>query len=127
MKTLAAALLLLAACATQPASLPDDLRAAGFSVRDAGVVEQPFFAVPAHVYVVNEGDLQVYEFATAADAQAAAATVASNGMTIGTTKVGWMAVPHFFRGERTIVNYLGSDEKVLAELQRRFGPQFAGQ
>jgi hypothetical protein len=38
-----------------------------------------------------------------------------------------MAPPHFFRRSATIVNYLGENPRVLAELQRLFGPQFAGQ
>lgn len=112
---------------TTTAPIATDLHAAGLTVRDAGTVEQPFFTVPAHVLVVNDGDLQLYEFSTAAEAEAAAATVGASGTTIGSSNVAWMAPPHWFRKERTIANYLGSDPKVLAELQRIFGPQFAGQ
>jgi hypothetical protein len=113
--------------ATSSSPVADELRAAGFAVRDAGMVEQPFFRVPAHVLVVNDEDLQLYEFASAAEAEQAAAQVGANGMTIGTSSMSWMAPPHFFRRDRTIANYLGSNPKLLAELEKMFGPQFAGQ
>lgn len=124
--------LLAFGCAATPAgdatpAAADSLRAAGFTVRDAGRVEQPFFRVPDHVLVVNDSDLQLYEFATAAEAADAAAQIDATGSTIGTTKMSWMAPPHFFRRDRTIANYLGSDARILAELERLFGPQFAGQ
>ena len=102
------------------------LRAAGLEVRDAGIVEQPFFSVPAHVYVVEESDLQLYAFPTAADAERAAAQVAPSGSPIGTSSVSWMAPPHFFRKDNLIVNYIGTSERVLSELRRLLGPQFAG-
>lgn len=124
------ALSLVLACAqnsvSQGGSLADDLRAAGLRVEDAGQVEQPFFSVPAHVYRVEGGDVQVYEFPSEEVASAEAAKVAPSGMTIGTSSMHWMAPPHFFRRGRTIVNYLGDDARVLAELERLMGKQFAG-
>lgn len=108
------------------ASLVDSLRRAGLTLEDAGTVEQPFFSVPAHVYQVEGRDLQVYEFATAADAQAAVAQVSPTGSPIGTSMVTWMAAPHFFRKDRLVVNYIGTSEKVLAALEQVLGPQFAG-
>jgi hypothetical protein len=107
-------------------ALVDALRGAGLGVRDAGTVTQPFFSVPARVYVVEDRDLQIYEFASPSDAEQAAAQVSPAGSPIGTTMVTWMAPPHFFRKGRLIVNYIGTSEKVLAELQRLMGAQFAG-
>lgn len=107
-------------------TIADTLRKAGLEVTDAGTVQQPFFTVPAHVILVDGNDLQIYEFGTAEEAEHAASQVAPNGGSIGTTMMSWMAPPHFFRKERVIANYLGSNEKTLAELQRLFGAQFAG-
>lgn len=112
---------------TSAASLAAALRATGVTVEDAGMVEQPFFTVPAHVYVVGGEDVQVYEFRTAAEAEQAARQVAPNGGTIGTASMSWMAPPHFFRHDRLIVNYLGRSESTLRALKRLLGPQFAGQ
>lgn len=108
-------------------TIADTLRKAGLGVTDAGTVQQPFFTVPAHVILVDGNDLQIYEFGTAEKALQAASQVAPNGGSIGTTMMSWMAPPHFFRKERVIANYLGSNEKTLTELQRLFGAQFAGQ
>lgn len=108
------------------ASIIAALREAGLTVRDGGTVDQPFFGVPARVYVIDDRDLQLYEFPTATDAESAAAQVAPTGSPIGTTMVTWMEPPHFFRKDRLIVNYIGTSERVLAELQRLLGAQFAG-
>lgn len=108
------------------ASVADALRAAGLKVEDAGRVEQPFFGVPAHVFTVEGNDVQVYEFAGAAAAGKAAAQVAPNGGSIGTTMLSWMAPPHFFRKDRLIVNYIGTSETTLTALRNLLGPQFAG-
>ncbi len=106
--------------------LTDALRTAGLDVRSVGSVQQPFFSVPAQVYQVDGGDLQVYEFRTAAEAVNAASQVSPDGGSISTSMVTWMASPHFFRKDRLVVNYIGDSEKTLAELQRSLGPQFAG-
>jgi hypothetical protein len=96
------------------------------TLQDGGMVEQPFFTVPSHVYRVEEGDLQLYQFATDAEAAEAASQVSPGGNPIGTTMVTWMDAPHFFRKGRLLVNYIGPSERVLTELQRILGPQFAG-
>ena len=41
-------------------------------------------------------------------------------------RISWIAPPHFFRKERVIVLYLGTDAKVLAVLTELLGAQFAG-
>jgi hypothetical protein len=110
---------------SSPSSVAAALRAAGLTVEDAGIVEQPFFTGRAHVYVV-EGDVQVYEFASADAAQQSAAQVSPTGGSIGTQQMSWMAPPHFFRKQQLVVIYLGSSPKVLAELQNLMGAQFAG-
>ncbi|HUP61360.1 MAG TPA: hypothetical protein VNA69_13165 [Thermoanaerobaculia bacterium] len=117
-----------AAQQSQPAraSLPDELRAAGLSVEDAGPIEQSFFSVPAHVYLVEGNDLQVYRYASEQAAATDAAKVTPNGA-IGTSMPHWIAPPHFFRRADTIAIYLGTNARVLAELERLMGKQFAGQ
>lgn len=108
------------------AVLVNALRNAGLAVRDAGAVQQPFFSVPAHVYQIESRDVQIYEFGSPAEAEKAAALVAPDGGSIGTNSMAWMAPPHFFRKDRLVVNYIGTSAKVLTELERLLGPQFAG-
>lgn len=108
------------------ATLAEQLRAAGLTVTDGGTIEQPFFTRQARVLRIGDDDLQLYEFATAAEAEQAAAQVAPGGGSIGTVSMHWMAPPHFFRKERLIAIYIGSNARTLAELERILGPQFAG-
>ena len=129
-RALAAILLITVACApaaqnTQSDSLIDELRAARLRVEDAGPIEQAFFSVPAHVYLVEGNDLQVYRYASDEAAAADAATVSPNGA-IGGAMPLWIAPPHFFRRGNTIAIYLGENPRVLTELERLMGKQFAG-
>lgn len=141
MRLIATAFLFAIACtpATQPpagsatahetanASIVDALRSAGLEIEDAGPVEQSFFTVPAHVYVAEGDELQVYRYPSEAAAKADAEKVDPNGSAIGTSMVSWIAPPHFFQRGETIVNYLGSNQRVLDILRREMGQQFAGE
>ncbi len=108
------------------ASLLASLKAAGLTVADAGMVEQPFFGVEGKIVKVNGQDIQVFEYPDAATAASDAAQVAPDGGSVGTSMVTWMAPPHFYRSGRLIVLYVGCDATVLSALTA-LGPQFAGQ
>ena len=127
-RSFAAIFLIIVACtpaAQRSDSVIDELRAAGLRVEDAGPIEQAFFSVPAHVYRVEGNDLQVYRYASDEAAAADAATVSPNGA-IGGAMPMWIAPPHFFRRGNTIAIYLGDNARVLTELERILGRQFAG-
>ena len=108
-------------------SFIDTLRAAGATVEPTGEVEQPFFTVTGQTITVNAADVQVFEFADEAAAQAAASTVGPDGSSFKTTMVTWIDAPHFFRTGRIIVLYIGQDAELLKLLTSILGPQFAGQ
>ena len=78
-------------------------------------------SAPATRVTVNGEDVLVYEFATVAEADAEAGRVPD---VLAVTR--WTSAPHFFRGNRIIVLYVGTDEAVIGLLQRLLGPQFAG-
>lgn len=92
----------------------------------AGTIEQPFWTRQARVFSTPAGDIQVYEFPSASDAQTAAKQVGGGGGTIGTSSMAWMAPPHFFRSGNVIVIYLGSSAETLQKLEAVFGKQFEG-
>lgn len=122
----------LAAAETQPGhtsveTLMSALRTSGLEPRQVDRITQAFFTVPATVYQIRGGELQVYEFPNQEQAAREAATVSANGMRIGTSKVLWMAPPHFFCDGVLLVLYLGSDTQALDVLGAKIGPQFAGQ
>jgi hypothetical protein len=104
----------------------DNLRAAGATVDPAGSVSQPFFAPQGQVLTVNGEDIQAFEFASAEEADTVAETVSADGSSIGTSMVGWIAPPHFYKAGRLIVIYVGSDRDVINALQEAMGSQFAG-
>lgn len=105
-------------------ALLEALRAAGLEVQAAGAIEDPFFDVETQMLTVGEAMIQVFQFADAAEAEAAAGTVNASGTIIGTTTVDWIEPPHFYRHGRLLVLYAGSDENVLSALEAVLGEPF---
>jgi hypothetical protein len=120
------------------ASLIEQLRSNGLSVDIVGVVEQPFLRGKGTTLRVSGGniqqlaELQSYDYRdTDFDGNGrAAAEVDAQGISPEgnprTTMVTWIEPPHFFRSERVLVIYIGSDPAVLELLVEVLGPQFAG-
>ena len=138
---LALILLVLPACSPQPGTtaepssdsavtsytaLLEGLRVQGITVEEAGAVEQPFFPVSGKLIRIGGQDVQVFEFADAAEADAAANSIDADGSAIGTSMVTWVATPHFYRAGPMIVLYVGDDEMVLEPLTSLLGAQIAG-
>ena len=106
--------------------LIDPLLATGADVKVTGeVVEQPFFSVAGTIILVNGERVQVLDYGDAEDPEEAA-QISSDGSSIGTTMVSWVASPHFFRTETAIVLYVGENPEVIEALTSVLGPQFAG-
>jgi len=76
---------------------------------------------------VHGEDVQVFEYANAAAADAEAAPISRDGMAVGTRKIFWVGPPHFYKQGRILVLYVGDNDKVLKPLEAVLGPQFAGQ
>ncbi len=111
---------------TDYVSLIDNLRQAGATVEPAGEMTQPFFAVTGNIIVVNGGDVQVFEYADVDTAEAEAELVSPDGSSVGTSMIGWVATPHFYKTDRLIVLYVGDSEAVTDALEAVLGQQFAG-
>ncbi len=131
--------IVVAACGAQPpaevsdggstagyTSLAEELRTAGATAELGDEVSQPFFSVIGKVIKVNGQDIQVFEYADAEAARAEATLVSSDGTSVGTTMISWMAAPHFYRLDRMIVLYIGDEASLLTFLEGALGPQFAG-
>lgn len=86
----------------------------------------PGLAVPSVRVLVNGANVWVFEYASVSEASAQAALVSGDGSSIGTTQIHWVSTPHFFRGNRLIVLYVGNDAAVTRTLERLLGAQFAG-
>jgi hypothetical protein len=107
-------------------SLIKSLRALGAGATAAGDVEQPFFSIKGAMIKVHGEDVQVFQYATAAAADAEAAPISRDGMAVGTRKIFWVGAPHFYKQGRLLVLYVGNSEKVLKTLEAVLGQQFAG-
>ena len=108
------------------ARLEDGLRNAGAEVEAGGDINQPFFSVTGQVLTVNGTDIQVFQFSSPSDAQTEADKVGPDGSPIGTSKVGWVAPPHFYSSGTLIVLYVGDDAGLQTLLENTLGGQFAG-
>ena len=107
-------------------ALVEALKAKGLSVVRAGGVTQPFFSVEGRALNVAGENVQVFQYRTAAAAAKEAGRISPDGSGTGTSMVTWVGTPHFFRGGKLIVLYVGDDSKVLEALRSSLGTQFAG-
>lgn len=110
-------------------ALVESLAAAGLSAQEgdmfSGEEGDPLFddSTPRSL-TAGDATIQVYEFATEAEAEAAAATVNPTGNIIGNKTVDWIEPPHFYRQSRFIVLYPGDDEAILSALAIALGEPF---
>ncbi len=91
----------------------------------SGSVNQPFFSVEGNAITVNGENVQVFEYADQAAADAEAATISPDGSSIGTSVISWIGPPHFFQADSIIVLYFGDSEEVMGLLGEALGPQIA--
>jgi hypothetical protein len=108
------------------ASLIDNLRTVGVSVEPEGEVDQPFFSVEGRIIKVSGEDVQVFQYFHAAAVDAQAALVSPDGSAVGTSKLHWVGLPHFYKKGKLLVLYVGGNAKTLKALEAVLGRQFAG-
>jgi hypothetical protein len=107
-------------------SLVANLRNSGATVELDGDVDQPFLGSLGIVIYVNGEEVQVYEYATKEEAEQDAAGIPADGSDFDTTIILWHSDPHFYKKEKMIVLYVGSDEQLINLLETELGRQFAG-
>ena len=115
-------------------SLLAGLRGAGLSVGEGGESSDSPFSVNGKTLLVDGGVVQVFQYADEGSAATEAAGVSPDGHVIETesatgavaSDVMWVATPHFYKGGRLIVLYVGDDPEVTKALEAAMGPQFAG-
>jgi hypothetical protein len=125
------------ACASSPTEpTPDDglgpqtrqlveaLRSQGATVEVVEVFpesQNPEFKTESVRLRLDGADVWVYEYPTVAEADEVARRVPY----IITVTL-YISAPHFFRGSRLIVLYVGLDTALLSRLERLLGPPFVG-
>lgn len=99
----------------------------GATVVTGGEVPVSLFdGASGQTYIVDEAELQVYQFDDEATAEAAAGTISADGGMINDVSVRWAGPPHFYRMGNTIVLYIGDDAATLERLGGALGTPFAG-
>jgi hypothetical protein len=86
----------------------------------------PFFSPRATRLSVGGDDVHVFQYPTADEAIREAAHISPAGSPIATTQVTWMSPPRFYRKDRLIVLYVGTDPAVARALEGLLGRPFAG-
>jgi hypothetical protein len=117
----------IASSVTDRASLISKLRAAGAKVEVVGEVDQPFLSVTGTMIKLQGKDVQVFQYSSAKEMEAEAASISRDGTAVGTRKIHWVESPHFFKQGRVLVLYVGQNTKVEKSLEAVLGRQFAGQ
>ncbi len=112
-------------------ALFEALQRGGLAVERGEEVSQPFFKPTGEIIRILGEDVQVFEFPSAADAEAAASGVSADGSTIASvdgsvSSVFWVAPPHFYRVDNVISIYVGTNEAVIEILDEHAGERFAG-
>jgi hypothetical protein len=113
-------------------SFIDHLRAARATVEPKGeVANSDFFGINGWLISVNDVDVQVYEYAAEAAAQAQVVLILADGYSATfpdrAVHFDWVEPPHLYTVGRIIVLYVGQEPATLQLLNDALGPQFAGQ
>lgn len=93
--------------------LVDSLRAAGAAVEPTEEIEQAFFSVMGQKILVNEVEIQVFEYADEASRKADSDQISADGTNIGTSMITWVDQPNFWAKGRIIVLYVGKDAATI--------------
>lgn len=85
------------------------------------------FSVEGKAARVGGAEVYVFDYPTVKAARVDSAKLSVDAKTIGGKPLPWKdGTPRFFREDKTIVLYLGADEKVLTILKSQYGEAFAG-
>lgn len=109
------------------AALVSALRREGVTVTARGRAPReafPFFSPRATRLSVAGDDVHVFEYASAATAAGDASHISPSGSPIGPHQISWIAPPRFYRKDRVIVLYVGTNPDVARALDAVLGPPF---
>ena len=107
------------------ASLMKALRSYGLKVRVMGAIESPLLPGRGTALIVNEADVQVFEYVDNNAVQAALAMINPDGSLVD-VDIDWDGSPHFYQSGRIIALYIGDNDPVTRALTKALGTQIAG-
>ena len=111
------------------------LREAGLAIQFDSELPTDYLPGQARIYSLDKDQerVEIYAYATAAEAAQAAAGISPDGLTMADPRapgervmVQWSAPPHAYLSGRFLLIYAGAEEPALAALAAALGPPFAG-
>lgn len=89
-----------------------------------------FFSVERQYILIGDDIISFYEYDTNEAMEADAACVDSGGCSINvpgrSVCISWVSLPHFYKKDNVIINYVGENEQILDFLEENYGEEFAG-
>jgi hypothetical protein len=87
--------------------------------------KDPFFSVPPKVIDFNGEYILIYEYPNKGEMEKDASAIHPDG-NIGNASISYITDPHYFKKGNIIVQYDGENKKILQQLEKICGKQFAG-
>ena len=111
-------------------SVADRLREWDLDINELGDVSVPCFTVTPKVALVGGGTLEVFEYPTAASAETAIGRIAPAYYRASMEKVEEISPddifsPRFYKDDRLLAIYIGTNPQVVQALESALGPPFA--
>lgn len=98
---------------------------------DIKSVQSDFIPTTRKRMIIDDKAIDIYVFHSNIRMENEAKNIGSNGFSYQSEtrgiNIGWVAPPHFYKKGRIIVQYVGSDQKILTDLKDIFGGQFIGE
>lgn len=110
----------------ETAGLVAALGTAGAQVERGQAVDQPFFSPPGQVLLVDQAEVQVFEYASEAERETESGAIAPDGSAIGPSKPAWTGLPNFWARGKLIVLYVGQEPQIIQRLVRVLGRPLTG-
>lgn len=98
-----------------------------FDIKDA---KQDFLCAERKRMIIDKTAIEIYLFRDDKKMEKEAGNISSDGCSYTngskSVNVSWISVPHFYKKGSLIIQYVGEDDKITADLTDILGAQFAG-
>jgi hypothetical protein len=115
---------------TDYSTVLNHLNVSDVSFREDGEITQDFFNVKSRIIVINESNIEVFEYDTPEAMKVESKYVSPiDGSTFirpdKIVSVNWIDSPHFYKAGRIIVLYVGRNQTIISLLENILGKEFA--
>jgi len=104
----------------------------GFSYEEMSeeTVDNSFLSVSRKPISIGDELISIYEYNSNEAMEEDSQYIDKGGFSINcpgkSVQISWASLPHFFKKDLIIVNYVGEDKQILAFLKENLGDRFAG-